>query len=60
MATRCKVDSPYFILSLLPIGGGLIAVLINVMSRLSRIETDVKWIKRVLNDRSFLDPPEEG
>jgi len=56
---RHKTESPYLIISLIPIGGGIIGILINVMSRLSRIETDVKWIKRALNDRSFLDPPGE-
>ena len=51
------MESTYIMVALIPIGGGLIAVLVNVMSRLSRIETDVKWIKRVLNDSTFLDPP---
>lgn len=51
------MESPYFILSLIPIGGGVVGILINVISRLSRIETDVKWIKRALNDKSFFNPP---
>ena len=53
------MDSHYFIISLIPIGGGIIGILINVMSRLSRIETDVKWSKKVLNDGTFLNPPGE-
>lgn len=54
-----KVDSPHLILSLIPISGGLIGVLINIMTRLTRIETDVKWIKKVINDGTFFYPPGE-
>lgn len=49
------MNSLYYILSLIPIAGGIFLFCMNVTSRLSRIETDVKWIKKVINDRLFFD-----
>lgn len=49
------MDSSYLIFSILPISGSIIGILVNVMSRLSKIETDIKWIKKVINDRIFFD-----
>lgn len=53
------MDSSYYMFFLVPIGGGLLAVLINIISRLSRRETDLKWIKKGLSEGFFCEPDGE-